>query len=112
MKKIALSFSLFFIVLFANAQNTATTVWTAAFGLQDTVLKIPTVVDGLKNLYVAGSTIDASTGPNILLAKYDENGNPKWNVTYSGAGYHRDQATAIAIDNNFKYYFRWIYLYQ
>jgi hypothetical protein len=55
--KILLTTLLSFI-FYANtiAQNAATSVWTDAFGLQDTVVKIPTIIDNLGNLYVAGST--------------------------------------------------------
>jgi hypothetical protein len=83
------------------AQNAATSVWTDSFGLQDTVLKIPTVIDNLGNLYVAGSTINGSSGPDIVIKKYDNNGDPVFDLTYSSAGYNRDQATTIAIDNNY-----------
>lgn len=100
--KTPLTTLLSFILLTTTiAQNTATPIWSAAFGLQDTVLKIPTAVDLQKNLYIAGSTIDNSTGPDILLAKYDQYGNPLWTANYTGTGYHRDQASAIAIDNNY-----------
>jgi hypothetical protein len=83
------------------AQNAATSVWTDAFGLQDTVLKIPTIIDNLGNLYVAGSTINGSSGPDIVIKKYDSNGDPVFGLTYSSAGNNRDQATTIAIDNNY-----------
>ena len=78
------------------AQNAATSVWTDSFGLQDTVLKIPTIIDNLGNLYVAGSSINGSSGPDIVIKKYDSNGDPVFGLTYSSAGYNRDQATTIA----------------
>ena len=83
------------------AQNAATSVWSDAFGLQDTVFKIPTIGDNLGNLYVAGSTINGISGPDIIIKKYDSNGNPVFGLTYSSAGNNRDQATALAIDNNY-----------
>ncbi|MFN5831612.1 MAG: SBBP repeat-containing protein, partial [Bacteroidota bacterium] len=90
-------------LLYVNiiAQNAATAVWTDAFGLQDTVLKIPTIIDNLGNLYVAGSTINGISGPDIVIKKYDSNGDPVFGLTYSSAGNNRDQATTIAIDNNY-----------
>jgi hypothetical protein len=101
MKTLLTTLLSFLLFATTSAQNTATPFWTAAFGLQDTVLKIPTAIDPLRNLYIAGSTIDNSTGPDILLAKYDPYGNPLWTASYAGAGYYRDQASAIAIDNNY-----------
>lgn len=94
---------LFSFLLYVNtiAQNAATTVWTDAFGLQDTVLKIPTAIDNLGNLYVAGSTINGGSGPDILIKKYDSNGDPIFGLTYTSAGNNRDQATTINIDNNY-----------
>ncbi len=89
------------IFTFVKAQNTATTIWTETFGLQDTVLKIPTAIDPDGNVLVAGSFIDSVTGPNIVLKKFNRAGSPIWTVDYEGTGYHRDQATAIAIDNNY-----------
>jgi hypothetical protein len=91
----------FLVYAYTMAQNAATSVWTDAFGLQDTVLKIPTIIDNLGNLYVAGSTINGSTGPDIVIKKYDSNGDPIFGLTYSSAGNNRDQATTIAIDNNY-----------
>jgi hypothetical protein len=90
-------------LLYANiiAQNAATSIWADAFGLQDTVLKTPTITDNLGNLYVAGSTINGSSGPDIVIKKYDSNGDPIFGFTYSSAGNNRDQATTINIDNNY-----------
>jgi hypothetical protein len=44
--KIFLTILLSFLVYASTiAQNAATTLWTDAFGLQDTVLKTPTIID-------------------------------------------------------------------
>jgi hypothetical protein len=100
MKKYLLIIISLTIYNIVTAQNAATSIWTDAFGIQDTVLKIPTVLDGSGNLYVAGSSIDSLTGPNIAIKKYDQYGEPLFVINYSGTGNYRDQATALAVDNN------------
>jgi hypothetical protein len=96
--------SIIFLQVFftlVKAQTASTPLWTSAFGLQDTVIKIPTAIDSLKQLYVAGSNIDSISGADILLTKYNENGDILWTATFTGSGNHRDQATTIAIDDNY-----------
>lgn len=100
MKKFLPLIFLLFILLKGQAQNTATSLWTQAFGIQDTVLKIPTTFDLSDNILVAGSTIDSVTGANIVLNKYTGGGVPIWTVSYTSSGFHRDQATAIAVDSS------------
>jgi hypothetical protein len=101
MKTLLITLFSFLLYINAMAQNAATTVWTDAFGLQDTVLKTPTIIDNFGNLYVVGSTINGSSGPDIVIKKYNNIGDPIFGLTYSSAGYNRDQATTIAIDNNY-----------
>lgn len=101
MKKFISIIFLLVCFILAKAQTASTPLWTSAFGLQDTVIKIPTAIDSLKQLYVAGSNIDSITGADILLTKYNENGDTLWTATFTGTGNHRDQATSIAIDDNY-----------
>jgi hypothetical protein len=44
---------------------------------------------------------NASSGPDIVIRKYDSNGDTIFGLTYTSAGNNRDQATTISIDNNY-----------
>ncbi len=83
------------------AQNTVTTRWKSANGLQDTLLRTPTCTDDLGNVYVAGFTLNPTTGADILVVKLDSKGDTLWSTTFSGSGNYRDQATAIALDADY-----------
>ncbi|RPI15487.1 MAG: T9SS C-terminal target domain-containing protein [Ignavibacteriae bacterium] len=49
------------------------------------------------NCYVAGYTTNPETGNDILVIKYNENGDTLWVRTYSGDGYGDDKAYGIVV---------------
>src|ERR1017187_5243969 len=80
------------------AQETVIQAWATTFGNQDSIMPSPMVKDYSGHVYIAGYTMDSVTGANIVTVKYDSLGAVIWSATYTGTGYHRDQATAIAVD--------------
>jgi hypothetical protein len=58
-------------------------------------------VDIAKNIYICGTTDNATTGNNdVLLIKYSSNGNLVWANTFNSAFNKDDIATAIKVDAN------------
>ncbi len=57
--------------------------------------------DSTGNVYVGGYDVDPSTGRNILIIKYDPNGNLVWRQSYSNSGSNlADAANAVSIDSS------------
>ncbi len=81
----------------ASAENVALQ-WAANFdgpeGGDDSA--VAASMDGLGNLCVTGTSAGGVTGLDILVLKYGPDGDPLWNMRYSGAG--DDVAGAIAAD--------------
>ena|GEM_PF-2165912 len=50
-------------------------------------------LDGMGHIYVAGSTSSFGEGPNVLLLKYEANGDLVWSRTWGGAA--SDYASAV-----------------
>jgi hypothetical protein len=102
MKKIFSFFTLSLLLInFVFAQNVATEVWSANFGVQDTMLITPMTTDNFGNVYIAGFTLNPTSGADIAVVKYDAHGDTVWTAQYSGSGAYRDQATCINLDNNY-----------
>ena len=57
-------------------------------------------VDGSGNLYVAGSSVEESTGNDYLIIKYSPDGDKLWVRTYDGPTGAGDLAYAIAVDDS------------
>ncbi|MBI5244168.1 MAG: right-handed parallel beta-helix repeat-containing protein [Elusimicrobia bacterium] len=57
-------------------------------------------VDGAGNVFVAGQELrtDLSQGENILVRKYDTDGNLLWHSTYNSPGNNTDMAMGLAVD--------------
>jgi len=55
--------------------------------------------DSHKDCYVTGYTTDPNTGSDIILIKYDEEGDTIYSRTYSGTGVGEDRAFGIAVDD-------------
>jgi hypothetical protein len=85
----------------SKCQNVATDVWSANFGVQDTMLITPMTTDNFGNVYVAGFTLNAASGADIAVVKYDAHGDTVWTAQYTGSGSYRDQATSLYLDNHY-----------
>jgi uncharacterized delta-60 repeat protein len=56
-------------------------------------------VDRDNNIYVTGESIGTGTNYDYATVKYDSNGNEIWVTRYNRTGSFRDDAQAIAVDN-------------
>lgn len=56
------------------------------------------IMDGGGNIYVTGTSSNATSGSDYLTAKYDATGNLLWATRYNGPGNGNDVALALAVD--------------
>jgi len=56
--------------------------------------------DSAGNVYAAGKIFSTSSGFDIFVAKYGENGSIVWERTFNGAGNAKDIAYAVEVDNS------------
>src|SRR5690606_22966964 len=61
-------------------------------------------VDQQGRVYVAGSTINSSGNHDIILQKFERNGDLLWQQTYNGLANLDDMAADIFIDDNYNVY--------
>jgi len=59
-----------------------------------------TATDNLYNVYVAGATLNAAGDYDLLIVKYDKNGNELWSETWVGAAEGHDMAGDLKIDSS------------
>ncbi len=57
-------------------------------------------VDGLGNVYVAGTSIGSGTSYDYATIKYSAGGNELWVKRYNGPGNNYDSANALAVDDS------------
>jgi len=57
-------------------------------------------VDATGNIYVTGSSYNATSGYDIITRKYDNNGAVTWTSTFNGDGNGTDVASALVVDAN------------
>src|ERR1041384_3948622 len=84
---------------FADAQTTQTFInklWEDQTGNPDTIDYAATTIDNHKHTVICGNTLNGLM-TDILLAKYDGDGNLLWQTTYDDNGYS-DYGTAITVD--------------
>jgi hypothetical protein len=74
--------------------------WQTYISYQDSVIHVPIVQDSSEHILTAGFVVDSVTGADIMVAQYKLGGGLNWKRTYSGSGYNRDLATALAIDDS------------
>ena len=80
------------------------TDWMDFAGISDTLTVIPVVKDDSSNIISVGVNVDSMSGPDILVTKLDSGGSVEWQHTYSSAGFNRDQAIAVAVDDKCSIY--------
>jgi len=69
-------------------------------------------VDKDQDVYVTGYSYDTDTTSNFFTIKYNNNGDLKWNKSYSSSGIREDCSTAIALDEKSQYVYVTGFTYQ
>jgi hypothetical protein len=107
MKKYLLILVAFLLILVFNSVKAQLPVivkdWAANMGnSEDSIFKTPMVSDS-GNTYVGTYSINTTSGADIKVIKYDDEGQPVWTQTWTGPGSGRDQAGAITVDEEYVY---------
>ncbi len=84
----------------AQAQVFISEKWSGTGGLTEVFHHNVTVTDASKNIYVAGSTINDWGNHDIILQKFDRNGDLLWQQTYNGQANLDDMAADIFVDDS------------
>lgn len=102
--KITLTAILIFIVTncIAQTQILVSEEWAEDKGTQNFFQKSVTKTDANQNVVIAGATINSSGNYDLLLTKYDSQGNELWTQQVGGSG--DDFASAIFIDASLNTY--------
>ena len=85
--------------------TTCDTVWTRTYDfIQQTDRIVDLAVDVTGNIYVTGRSdqdpIDSVDNNDIVVIKYDNNGNLQWVQRYNGTGNLSDEPSRILLDNS------------
>ncbi|MFH1862430.1 MAG: SBBP repeat-containing protein [bacterium] len=92
---------LFLLPLYAGAQVSQEWVQRYNGNADDYDMGYAIAVDSDRNAYVTGTVEDSLTGQDLIVIKYDTNGNTVWSVTYDGGGTYPnsyDGGRDIAVD--------------
>jgi len=89
---------------FGQGQTFLSEVWTGEGGEMAVFYHNATTTDGLRNVYVAGSTLNTSNNNDIIVQKFDRDGDLIWQQTHNGAANMDDMAAAIFVDSNYNVY--------
>jgi uncharacterized delta-60 repeat protein len=81
-------------IAWANIEDGSGSMDSQSFGI---------AVDETNNIYVTGY-VTTSTGKDIIIIKYTQNGNVKWSYIQDGGSGEDDVAFGIAVDDNNKLY--------
>lgn len=74
--------------------------WTGTGGLSAVFYNNVSKTDAQRNVYVAGSTLNASGNNDIILQKFNRYGDLLWQQTYNGSADLEDLAADIFIDDS------------
>jgi hypothetical protein len=74
--------------------------WVTSDGTQNYFIKAAVETDGDGFVYVAGATLNNAGNYDLLVSKYDAEGNVLWTDQYDGTGNGDDAAVALAVDAN------------
>ncbi|MBW7868849.1 MAG: S8 family serine peptidase [Brumimicrobium sp.] len=78
--------------------------WSIEGGEVSVFYKNATTTDNQLNVYVVGSTINQMGNHDILIQKFNSNGDLIWEQSYNGAGDMDDMAADVFVDNNYNVY--------
>ncbi|MCY7409407.1 MAG: hypothetical protein LH473_03980 [Chitinophagales bacterium] len=91
----------------SHAQNTrylVNKIYEHATGKPDTLDWSASDIDASRNLIIAGNTITTSQGTNLLLTKYDQDGNEIWQKQFNNSYNGNDYGIAITTDASRRIY--------
>lgn len=94
-----LAFFLFIGLENAEAQTFVNKEWEAFNGIPDSIAYSSSVLDGQGNLIVTSNAITTGQDANLLVMKYDRNGNLLWQDNYNGTFNGKDYGIAVTTDN-------------
>ncbi len=82
----------------AQAQYYVNKEWVRETGLPDQLDWSASVLDPLGHLIVVGNTLNGPDDPDMLVTKYDRDGNVVWQHTYGGSAGAQDYGVAVSCD--------------
>ncbi len=90
-----------FLLLFGNvqAQTLVNKEWEQLNGIPDSIAFSASTLDGQGNLIVTSNAITTGQQANLLVMKYDKDGNLLWQDIYNGTFNGKDYGIALTIDN-------------
>jgi hypothetical protein len=91
--------ALTFILFKVDAQVLVNQEWMTQYGLPDTIAWSASVTDPGGNLYTTGNTFVTGNNTDVLLTKYDSDGNLVWQQTYDYTG-QNDYGIAIILHSD------------
>jgi len=83
---------------FSVAQTYVNKEWAETIGLPDSLDWSASVFDPSGNIIMTGNTLNAPGDPDVLIAKYDRNGDLIWQQTYGGDAHGPDYGAAVTTD--------------
>jgi hypothetical protein len=94
-----LTISLFSIVCFiTNAQTIVNREWTQLAGVPDPLSITTSCIDYQNNIITASSSVVTGQDANILVVKYDQDGNTLWQNSFNGISNGKDYSTTVKTD--------------
>lgn len=95
--------SIFLLGCFVVSSQSYIDKWEASYSASGTVQVVKTLADSDDNVYILANQINSGTS-EVMLLKYDKNGNRDWVRTYSYDGTSEDFAVDMVSDNSSNIY--------
>lgn len=89
---------------FSQEQTYLSESWSGQGGEMAVFYQNVTKTDIQRNVYVAGSTLNDDNNNDIILQKFDPNGNLLWQETFNGAANMDDMAADMFVDDAMNIY--------
>jgi subtilisin family serine protease len=89
---------------YGQSQTYLSEYWTGQGGEMAIFYQNVTKTDAQRNVYVAGSTLNTSNNNDIILQKFNRDGDLLWEQTFNGAANMDDMAADMFVDNSMNIY--------
>lgn len=89
---------------YSQSQTYLSEYWTGQGGEMAIFHQNVTKTDTQRNVYVAGSTLNPSNNNDIILQKFNRDGDLLWEQTFNGAADMDDMAADMFVDNSMNIY--------